>query len=294
MNADFEDIKLILLQIKSEYINGFINSNISANIHITERDIVSEIYYRLRLFCSGKNLSSHTEIKPAPSKSTEISDLKRLPRIDNVILKNMDEKTWIQEAVNFQDRYKKGSIEARFSSIPIEFFHTAIEVKIQSYFPDAKKDIDKLKVIQDSNKDCNCFFLLLNARGRIYDHESILEYAKKQNVFIIEYTSAKKSTQYSEDPPITHNTEKEVIQTTKKEVMHSINKKVTHSTNIKAVTKCVSIPRRRRIIQLIDQNFKDIEILRILDKEYPVGTFITSNYAALYGTKRDLGLKVML
>jgi hypothetical protein len=278
MNADFEDIKLILLQIKSEYINGFINSNISANIHITERDIVSEIYYRLRLFCSGKNLSSHTEIKPAPSKSTEISDLKRLPRIDNVILKNMDEKTWIQEAVNFQDRYKKGSIEARFSSIPIEFFHTAIEVKIQSNFRDAKKDIDKLKVIQDSNKDCNCFFVLLNARGRISDHDAILDYAKKQEVFIIEHTSAKKFVQFSEDAPITHRT----------------IKKASHRTNTKAVTKSVAIPRRRRIIQLIDQNFKDIEILRILDKEYPVGTFITSNYAALYGTKRDLGLKVML
>ena len=76
--------------------------------------------------------------------------------------------------------------------------------------------------------------------------------------------------------------------------MHSINKKVTHSTNIKAVTKCESIPRRRRIIGLINQKVEDIEILRILDKEYPAGTFITSNYAALYGTKRDLGLKVML
>jgi len=278
MNADFEDIKFILLQIKSEYINGFINSNISANIHITERDIVSEVYYRLKLFCSNKNLSSHTEIKPAPSKSSEASDLKRLPRIDNVILKNKGEKIWIQDTFKLQDKYQKGAIEARFSSIPVEYFHTAIEVKIQSKFGDAKKDIDKLKVIQDSNKDCNCFFLLLNARGRIYDHDAILDYAKKQDVFIIEHTNAKKFVQFSEDAPITQRTKK----------------KATHGINIKAVTKCVSIPRRRRIIQLINEHFKDIEILRILEKEYPPGTFITSNYAALYGTKRDLGLKVIL
>jgi len=270
MNADFEDIKLILLQLKSEYINGLMKSNLSADIHITERDIVSEVYYRLRLFCSNKNLSSHTEIKPAPSISTEIADLKRLPRIDNVILKNKGEKRWIEDAIKLQNRYQKGAIEARFSSIPVEFFHTAIEVKIQSKFSDAKKDIDKLKLIQDSNKDCNCFFLLLNSRGSIKDHSAILDYAKKQNVFIIEYTSAKKPAQVREKTPKTQGTTK------------------------KAVTKCVSIPRRRRIIQLINQNVKDNEILRILDKEYPPGTFITKNYAALYGTKRDLGLKVII
>jgi hypothetical protein len=270
MNADFEDIKSILLQIKSEYINSFVNDKICANMHITERDIVSKIYYRLELFCSNKNLSSHTEIKPAPSISSEISDLKRLPRIDNVILKNIGEKTWILDAINLQDKYKKGLIEARFSSIPIEFFHSAIEVKIQSNIRDAKKDIDKLKVIQDTNKNCNCFFILLNVRGRIYDHDSILEYAKKQNIFIIECTSNKKLAQFNESSPR------------------------NHKINNKTINKNISVPRRRRITDLINQNFSDNEILKILDKEYPFGTFKSSNYAALYGTKRDLGLKVII
>ena len=162
MNADFEDIKSILLQIKSEYMNGFVNNIIDANVHITERDIVSEIYSRLRLFCSNKNLFSHTEIKPAPSTSSKISDLKRLPRIDNVILNDIGEEKWISDAINLQDKYKKGLFEARFSSIPIKFFHTAIEVKIQSNIRDARKDIDKLIIIQNANKNCNCFFILLS------------------------------------------------------------------------------------------------------------------------------------
>lgn len=267
MNADFEEIKSILLQIKSDYINGYVNNK---NIHITERDIVSEIYYRLELFCLNKNLASHTEIKPVPSISSEISDLKRLPRIDNVILRNIGEKTWLSDAINLQDKYKKGLIEARFSSIPIEFFHTAIEVKIQSNIRDAKKDIDKLKVILDTNTDCNCFFILLNARGRISDHDSIIGYAQKQNIFIIEYTSNKKLVQSNEA---------------------SIRPRKINNQNI---NKNISVPRRHRIIDLITQNFSDNKILKILDEEYPLGTFKSSNYAALYGTKRDLGLKVII
>lgn len=191
MNTDFEEIKLILLQLKSEYIKGVENNSITPNMPITERDIVAEIYYRLKSLCIGKNLSTHCEIKHAPSKLSDASILKTLPRIDNVILKDIGEKTWISHALNLQDKYKKGSIEARFSSIPIEFFHTAIEVKIQSNIRDAKKDIDKLEHIQSINNECNCIFILLNARGKINDHESIISYAKKQNIFLIEYTCNK-------------------------------------------------------------------------------------------------------
>ncbi|MBK8806256.1 MAG: hypothetical protein IPO21_06300 [Bacteroidales bacterium] len=264
MNLDFEEIKSILLEIKSDYING-LNSEKKASIYITERDIVSEIFNRLKLYCSNRNLSSHTEIKPVPSQSSEISDLKRLPRIDNVILQNKGEKTWKSDAINFQDKYKKGLIEARFSSVPIEYFHTAIEVKIQSNTSDAKKDIDKLRKIQDANNDCNCFFMLLNARGRINDHNSILEYAKKQNISIIDYTNHHKQDKISE-----------------------ISLESQKNKN-KVVTENNSKSRRSRIIDLINQKSSDTEILKILDIEYPYGTFKTSNSTAIYGTKRDMG-----
>jgi len=186
MNADFESIKSILLKIKSDYIIGVSQSDINQSIPITERDIVAEIYCRLKSFCLSENLFTHCEIKPTVEEYDEINY--RLQRIDNVILKNFSEKTWISSAIKLQERYKKGKIEARFSSIPISFFHTAIEAKIQSNFKDAKKDIDSLKDIQNSNLSCNCFFVLLNARGRKSDHDKIREYANNQSVCIIEYT----------------------------------------------------------------------------------------------------------
>jgi hypothetical protein len=201
MNSDFEEIKSILLQLKLDYEKWNGNSEINAITPITERDIVAEIYCRLKSFCNERNLSTHCEIKPAPSILSDISVLKRLPRIDNVILKDIGEKRWISHAMNFQDKYKKGLIEARFSSIPVEFFHTAIEVKIQSNIEGAKMDIGKLKDIQDINQDCNCIFILLNARGKIFDHDSILEYAKKQNIFVIEY-ACNKSTKPSNENQI--------------------------------------------------------------------------------------------
>ncbi len=270
MNADFEYVKSILIQIRSEYLSGFANDKVVADIPITERDIVSEICNRLKLFCLNKNLSSHTEIKPAASILSDNSELKLLPRVDNVILKNIGERTWISEAIILQDKYKKGPIEARFSSIPIVFFHTAIEIKIQSNFRDAKKDIDKLKVIQNANKDCNCFFVLLNVRGQKRDHDLINKYAEEQNLCIIEYTGDKKNNQIIEN--------------------HTRHHKIVRNNKVKNFV----IPRRRRIIDLINQNCNDNEILRVLDNEYPIGTFKTSNYAALYGTKRDLGLKVLI
>lgn len=57
---------------------------------------------------------------------------------------------------------------------------------------------------------------------------------------------------------------------------------LTNSTTIKN-------SRRGTIIELIRQGKSDQEILEIIDKEFPSGTFSTSNKQALYGTKRDLG-----
>jgi hypothetical protein len=47
--------------------------------------------------------------------------------------------------------------------------------------------------------------------------------------------------------------------------------------------------RRSRIIDLLSTRMSDVEILADLEKEFPLGVFITSNKQALYGTKWDLG-----
>lgn len=193
MNNDYETIKNILSKIRAEYISCF-QRNESGNSAIvfnnpgtliTERDIVSEIYCRLRAFCDDKDLSVHTEIKPVFDEK-EVKDLKLLPRIDIVILSG---NGWIPEAIKHQKEYDKGDIEARFSAVPVEFFHTAIEVKIQSKLDDANNDIGKLKdYICEKNLKCNCFLVLLNARGKKKDHDNIKSHADSEGICVIEYT----------------------------------------------------------------------------------------------------------
>lgn len=188
MNKDFEIVKSILSELRSDYMLGCQLDIFDLKAPITERDIVAEIYSRLKVFCESKMLSVHCEIKPATSENLETEQLKRLPRIDVGILSDINERTWISSAMKLQNKYKKGHIEARFSSIPFEFFHTAIEVKIQSHFNDAKKDINILKQLQDSNNACNCFLVLLNARGQRKDHDAILRYANQKGIAVLEYT----------------------------------------------------------------------------------------------------------
>ena len=167
---------------------------IDQRVPITERDIVAEIYRRLKEFYNNKKLSVHCEIKPAPNDNTKPEELRRLPRIDVGIITNTNGRAWISSAKKLQEQYKKGFIEARFSSIPIDFFHTAIEAKIQSNVKSAMKDIDTLKQINEVNKSCNCFFVLLNARGQKSDHESIKQYANRKGIYIVEYTFRYKHT----------------------------------------------------------------------------------------------------
>lgn len=189
MNSDFENIKAILSLLKTDYIAGAQENNSDLQNPITERDIVAEIYLRLKDYCRQKNLSTHCEIKPAESMDSSIEDLKKLPRIDNVILCNQNDNKWIKAATKFQDKYQMGPFQARFSSVPVVFFHTAIEVKIQSKVTDAKKDINTLIRIQKANMTCNCFFVLLNSRGFRNDHDKILSYAESKGITIIEYSA---------------------------------------------------------------------------------------------------------
>ena len=184
-------MKRILEDLSSEYGNCCSNDVKDVkdpNIPITERDIVSEIYSRLKVFCQKKKLYPHTEIKPASSIKQSVSNLKKSPRIDVVILKNNESQSWLSDAIKIQNRYKIGPLQARFSSVPVKFFHTAIEVKIQSNVKTAKKDIVTLAAILEKNPSCNCFMVFLNARGPRKDHEKIIEYAQEKKIHLIEYT----------------------------------------------------------------------------------------------------------
>jgi len=187
MNEDFNAIECILSELQEEYISSWKQDKINdPQAPITERDIVSEIYCRLKKFCHGKELSVHTEIKPVSDEKTR-EELKIIPRIDVVILRS---NKWIDPAMIIQNIYTKGDFEARYSSIPVEFIHTAIEVKIQSNPSDAKKDLNKLNIyICEKTNNCNIFFVLLNAKGSWSDHDKIKKIEKNSGIRLFEYTS---------------------------------------------------------------------------------------------------------
>jgi hypothetical protein len=188
MNNDFQILKSILAELRLDYISLCDSDLCDQQAPITERDIVAEIYCRLKVFCKSRGLNVHCEIKPASNENVNTTEMKELPRIDVGILSNINGKSWLLAAKKLQNKYKKGLIEARFSLIPLEYFHTAIEVKIQSNRIDAKKDIDTLKKLHDSNNSCNCFFILMNARGQRSDHDYILKYADQAGICTFEYT----------------------------------------------------------------------------------------------------------
>ena len=194
MNNDAATIRDILEKLRSEYANSCPFDVDDPEVPITERDIVAEIRERLKAFCRSRGYQVHCEVKPAPDSSISRDRMRTLPRIDVVVLSDKNSVSWLAEAKNLQNKYDKGPRQARFSSIPVEFFHTAVEAKIQSNVTDAKKDIDNLKKIHESNPSCNCFFVLLNARGRVGDHEQILEYAQQKGIEIFEYTSKRNGT----------------------------------------------------------------------------------------------------
>lgn len=52
--------------------------------------------------------------------------------------------------------------------------------------------------------------------------------------------------------------------------------------------------RRGRIISLLREGKSDSELLTVIDKEFPPGTFLTSNKKALSGVKWDLRLPAAL
>lgn len=192
MNDDAATIRSILEELRSEYAACCPLDVDDPEAPITERDIVTEIRNRLIAFCRTRGYQVHCEVKPAPDSGIGPERMRRLPRVDVVVLSDKNSVSWLAAAKSLQNKYDKGSIQARFSSIPVEFFHTAVEAKIQSDVANARKDIDNLKMLHDSNPSCNCFFVLLNARGRVGDHEQIREYAQRKGIEIVEYTAKMK------------------------------------------------------------------------------------------------------
>lgn len=189
MNGEFDRVVEILEKLKSDYVSSCDDDDVrSPDAPVTERDIVADIRFRLQELCQAKGLHAHCEIKPVPIGANRPEQLKPLPRIDVAILCDRDGVSWLEEAKKLQNGYKKGEIEARFSSVPVSFFHTAVEVKIQSNVGDAKKDINTLVEIRNQNPSCNCFLVLLNARGIPNDHEKIVAYGKEKRIRVVEHT----------------------------------------------------------------------------------------------------------
>ncbi len=189
MNDDFGTVENVLLLLRDLYAARCDSDAKDPAIPITERDIVADLRHSLMEFCSAQGYHVHCEVKPADNEEIGPEEMRRLPRIDVVILRDDKKASWFTAAKKLQGKYSKGSIEARFSSVPVKYFHTAIEAKIQSKVDNAIDDIDTLKDIEKKNPSCNCFFILLNARGKVRDHDNILAYAQEKKVRAIEYTA---------------------------------------------------------------------------------------------------------
>jgi len=197
MSKHYNEIKRILEELREDYMNEWKNKE--SSMFISERDILSEIYLRFKKYCQGKDIEVHTEVKPTKEGKRKIflkGDKQKRNEVDVVILGGEE---WFNEAIKHQEAYIKGPIEARFSNVPIEHFEVAIEVKIQSFVYDSYNDIEKLKQISQLNNNCDCFLVLLNARGRKEDHIKIISRAKETGVEIIEYT---KNLDYSKNQSI--------------------------------------------------------------------------------------------
>lgn len=189
MNQDFDAVRDVLLGLRSEYAAQSPVDVVSPDAPVTEADISSDIRSELKGFCRGRRLHVHCEIKPTPNYAVARMPTKDSSRIDVVILSDHGSASWLEAARKLQDQCDKGAIEARFSSVPVKFFHTAVQVKIQSLVRDARRDIDKLEAIRAENPSCNCFFVLLNARGQPRDHDAIAAYAQDKGIFVVEYTA---------------------------------------------------------------------------------------------------------
>jgi len=156
---------------------------------ISEADVVSEIRFRLLPVAERWGCHVHQEVRAVVDELPGTAHLKVLPRLDLVLLGDEGGESWLDAAKGLQDRYAKGAIEARFLAVPARFIRAAIEVKIQSLSVNARKDIDGLWALRERWPSCACFFVLLNARGRVSDHEAIRRHGEEMGIPVIEHTS---------------------------------------------------------------------------------------------------------
>ena len=185
-----EAIQAVLVELRSDYASFCRDGDVvDSRAPISEADIVSEIRSRLLSVAERWGYTIHQEIRAVTDDLPGTTHIKHLPRLDLVLLDDDGGDSWLEAAKGLQDRYAKGPIEARFLAVPSRFIRTAIEVKIQSLPVNSKKDIDGLRLLRDQHPTCGCFFVLLNARGMVSDHEKIAQYGEEAGIPVIEYSA---------------------------------------------------------------------------------------------------------
>lgn len=189
MNSDFNGVHQQLVTLRDAYAAACGTDVESAWAPVTERDIVSDIHEALKPFCRSRGYTTHCEMKAVPDIDTGREISRAWPRIDACILTDADGQSWLHAAKTLQNQYVKGHIEARFSAVPAQYLHTAIEVKIQSDVSDARKDLEKLVRVRHLNGACNCFFVLFNARGSASAHASIRALGDSMGICVVEHTA---------------------------------------------------------------------------------------------------------
>ena len=105
-----EEIRSILAKLRSDYVAQCSLDVNDPETPITERDIVTELCGRLKVFCRSRGYQVHCELKPAPDENVGPEEMKRLARVDVGILTNRGQASWLSEAKKLQGKYRKGSI----------------------------------------------------------------------------------------------------------------------------------------------------------------------------------------
>ncbi len=105
MNDDFAAVRSLLDQLRSQYAARCSVDVDDPATQITERDIVADIRHCLTAFCAANGYHVHCEIRPAPDANSEPDKLRRLPRIDVVVLWDRNDASWLAAAKRLQDKY---------------------------------------------------------------------------------------------------------------------------------------------------------------------------------------------
>jgi len=162
--------------------------------YLTENDVICKLYSILTRNCNPKEFRIHSELRPfyesvenqlviTEEKGGKIGWYKQQTaksgfRVD---LSLINPKTKFFEALEKakKDQHaRSGELKYwRMLSYPVEAFHAIIEVKIKVYRNKTiDKDIEKLVMIRDKNKDCQLYLIILDRKS----NPDILKIYKKK------------------------------------------------------------------------------------------------------------------